>query len=59
MVVEPKSIDKFHPIHDEQLLTYLRLLESPKGILYNFSIVNLYGDGQRTLVNEIFKALSD
>lgn len=33
-----------------KLLTYMNLLKSPKGILFNFNVVNLYKEGQETFV---------
>ena len=57
IVVELKAVDYFIPIFDAQLLTYMKILKMPKGILFNFNVVNLYKDGQRTLVNEHFKLL--
>ena len=59
IVVELKSNSKLAPIHDAQLLTYMRLLNSPKGILYNFNVVNLYSQGQKTMVNQFYKDLDD
>ena len=59
IVLELKTVDDFAPIHQEQLLTYMKLLEAPKGILYNFNSVNLYKEGQMTLVNEYFRNLED
>ncbi|MBX2814948.1 MAG: GxxExxY protein [Saprospiraceae bacterium] len=59
IVVELKSVAEFHPIHNAQLLTYMRLLDKPKGILYNYNVQNLFYDGQRTLVNEAYEALPD
>jgi len=57
--VELKAADSFHPIYDAQLLTYMKLLEAPKGILYNFNVVNLFKEGQKTLVTERFRSLPE
>lgn len=57
LVIELKSAITLAPIHKAQLLTYMKLLNAPKGILYNFNVVNLYKEGQRTYVNHIFKNL--
>jgi GxxExxY protein len=57
--VELKAIEDFAPIHEAQLLTYMKLLKCPKGILYNFHVKNLYNEGQKTLVNEYFSQLND
>lgn len=57
LCVELKSIDDFHPIHDAVLLSYMRMLEKPKGILMNFNCINIFKEGQKTLVNELYAAL--
>lgn len=59
IVLELKAIEIILPIHHAQLMTCMKLLESPKGILYNFHSVNLYRDGQKTFVNEYFRVLED
>src|SRR5262245_39533982 len=37
IAVELKAIESVLPIHEAQLLTYMKLLEVPKGILINFN----------------------
>lgn len=37
MIVEVKSVDQLHPIHEAQLLTYLRLANKRLGLLINFN----------------------
>ena len=59
IVLELKSVDALAPIHQAQLLTYMKLLRAPKGILFNFNSVNLYKYGQQTLVNEYFNDLQE
>lgn len=59
IVLELKAIETILPIHHAQLMTYMKLLEALKGILYNFHSVNLYKDGQKTFVNEYFRILED
>lgn len=59
LVVEPKAVSAFIPINQAQLLTYMKLLRSPKGLLINFNSVNLFKDGQKTLVNDLYRALPD
>ena len=41
VVVETKSVEEFSPIHDAQLLTYLRLGGWRVGLLINFNVVVL------------------
>ena len=59
LVVELKSVESVLPVHEAQILTYMKLINSPKGLMLNFNVENLYYDGQKTFVNEIFKTLSD
>jgi GxxExxY protein len=49
LVVELKAVEKLIPIHDAQLLTYLRLSRTPVGLLINFN-VPLLKDGIKRLV---------
>jgi GxxExxY protein len=37
IVVELKSVEKIQPVHQKQLLTYLRLAKKPLGLLINFN----------------------
>jgi len=57
IVVEIKAVEELLPIHDAQLLTYLKLLNKPKGILINFNCTNIFREGQKTLVTELFASL--
>ena len=57
--VELKAIEDLMPIHDAVLLSYMKLLHKPKGILINFHCVNIFKEGQKTLVNDIFASLPD
>ncbi|MBK6524479.1 MAG: GxxExxY protein [Crocinitomicaceae bacterium] len=59
IAIELKSIDLLAPIHDAQILTYMRLLNCPKGILINFNCVNLFKEGQKTFVNNLFRVLKE
>ena len=36
LVVEVKAVDQVHPIHKAQLMTYMKLLDMPIGLLFNF-----------------------
>lgn len=59
VVVELKAVDCLASIHDAQLLTYMRLLKKPKGILINFNCSNIFKEGQKTLVNELYRLIPD
>ncbi len=41
VIVELKSIENFLPIHDAQLLTYLKALDKQVGLLINFNVITL------------------
>jgi GxxExxY protein len=57
IVLELKSVKELLPVFDAQLLTYMKLTKSPKGILINFNCKNIYDEGSKTLVNEFFTIL--
>ena len=57
LVVELKAVKDMHPSFDAQLLTYMKLLKAPKGILFNFNCSNIFNQGQRTFVNDYFRDL--
>lgn len=50
LVVELKAVEKLLPIHEAQLLTYLRLSKTHTGLLINFC-VPLLKDGVKRMVN--------
>ena len=41
VIVELKSVEKLLPIHEAQLLTYMKLATVPKGLLINFNVKRL------------------
>ncbi len=52
VILELKSVNKFEPIHDAQLLTYLKLADLKLGILINFN-VPILKEGIRRIVNNL------
>jgi GxxExxY protein len=52
IVVELKSVEKLAPVHSKQVLTYLRLLKLPVGLLINFGAATLK-DGLHRIVNNL------
>jgi GxxExxY protein len=57
LIVEIKAVDIMLPIHEAQLLTYLKLMDKAKGILINFNCTNIFKEGQKTMVTEKFQRL--
>ena len=51
VIVEVKAVDRLLPIHDAQLLSYLRLSGCSLGLLINFN-VRLLKNGIGRLVND-------
>jgi len=52
VVVELKAVERLLPLHDAQLLSYLRLSGYKVGLLINFN-VQVLRNGIRRLVNEL------
>lgn len=51
VVVEIKAIDSFSPIHEAQVITYLKLSSCSVGLLMNFNVRKLTS-GIRRIVNQ-------
>ena len=51
VVIEVKAVETLGKVHAKQVLTYLRLLKQPVGLLLNFSEATMK-DGIRRLVND-------
>lgn len=50
LILEIKSLERLAPVHAKQLLTYLRLMKQPVGLLLNFGGETMK-EGVRRLVN--------
>ena len=50
VIVEIKAVSKVLPVHEAQLLSYLRLSGLPLGLLFNFHSVRVM-DGMKRMVN--------
>jgi GxxExxY protein len=59
LVVELKAVEVIAPVHHAQLLTYMKLLDVPKGLLINFNSDNIFRSGQKTMVNEKYAMLPE
>ena len=51
VIVEIKSVEKLLPIHQAQLLSYLKLSECKVGLLINFNVKMLKNDIKRVVNN--------
>jgi GxxExxY protein len=50
VVIEVKAVDAIHPIHEAQLLSYMRLSGIAVGLLINFNVLHLR-DGIKRMVD--------
>ena len=50
IIIELKSVEKLNPVHQKQLLTYLKLADKKLGLLINFG-QKLLKDGLSRVVN--------
>ena len=50
LVIEVKLVERSAPVHAKQLLTYLRLMKQPLGLLMNFGC-ETFRDGVKRVVN--------
>ena len=58
VIVELKAIDKILPVFEAQLMTYMKLLKKPQGLLINFFTENIT-KSMKPFVNEYFRMLPD
>jgi GxxExxY protein len=59
LCVELKAQENIIPIHEAILLSYMQMLSKPKGLLLNFHCRNIFKEGQKTLVNDLFRQLNE
>ena len=52
VIVELKAVERLAPIHEAQLLTYLKLSGKKVGLLINFNVLHLK-DGIKRMVNQL------
>ena len=58
VVIELKTVENVLPVHQAQILTYMKLLQKPQGLLINFFTDNITRS-IKPFVNEYFKVLPD
>jgi GxxExxY protein len=59
IILEIKAVDMMHPVFKAQIMTYMKLMGIPKGVLINFNVRHLMNEGQETIVNELFRVLPE
>ena len=58
VVVELKAVQEVHPAFEAQLMSYMKLLKKPQGLLINFFTTNIV-KSTKPIVNEFFANLPD
>lgn len=56
LLIEIKSTEQHAPVHAKQLLTYLRLMHLPLGLLMNFGTAT-FKEGIRRVANNYVQAI--
>ena len=51
LLIELKSVERSAPVHGKQVLTYLRLMDLPLGLLMNFGAAT-FKEGARRVIND-------
>lgn len=51
LIIEIKSVEALNKVHGKQLLTYLRLMQQPLGLLFNFGAAT-FREGIKRVVND-------
>jgi len=54
LLIELKSTERHTPVHAKQVLTYLRLMDLPLGLLMNFGM-ETFRDGVKRLANHYYR----
>jgi GxxExxY protein len=57
IIVEIKATKELTSVNKQQILTHLKLLKKPKGILINFHCSNIFHEGQQTFVTNEYAKL--
>jgi GxxExxY protein len=55
LIIELKAVTELHPIHEAQLLTYLKLDRKSLGLLVNFNVPVLKQGVKRVACGDLFK----
>lgn len=58
VVIELKTVESLLPVHEAQILTYMKLLKAPQGLLINFFTDHIT-KSMKPFVNEYFNMLQD
>ncbi len=57
ILLELKSVAALLPIHEAQVISYMKLAQVPKGMLINFNCKHIISEGKKVYVNQYFSSL--
>ncbi len=57
ILLELKSVAAILPIHEAQVISYMKLVQVPKGMLINFNCKHIISEGKKVYVNQYFSSL--
>ena len=55
LILEVKAVTELTPLHEAQLLTYLKLARQPLGLLINFNVPTLKEGLKRVVAGNLFR----
>ena len=58
VILELKAVDLLLPVHEAQMLTYLKLMNKPVGLLFNFNVSLLKNGIRRYVLNGMKERVS-
>jgi len=58
IIIELKTVEELHPVHEAQIISYMKLLQVPQGLLINFFTDNIV-KSMKPFVNEYFIGLEE
>ena len=59
IIVELKSVTQISDVDKAQILSHMKLMKKPKGLLINFHCMNIFREGQQSFVNDLYSRLPD
>ena len=57
IITELKATDGIALVQQFKTLTYMKFMEKAKGVIINFNVTNIFKEGQKTLVNDLYAKL--
>lgn len=59
LIIEVKALERLHPVHSAQVITYLTLSGLPSGLLINFNMTTLRAGLKKLVRPDLYRAARD